>query len=95
LLKQISANIRFFDNLGVAPDNANLDLEVSNLQLDRLGWSDFISGSNPRTHTWSVDTLAYFNDATGAFSAVVPEPVTGMLLFAGVSALAVRRRIRS
>jgi hypothetical protein len=95
LLKEISANIRFFDNLAVAPDSPALDNEVNNLALTHLGWTDFISGSNPRTHTWGADTLAYFNDAEGAFAAVIPEPATAVLLMGGLAGLTRRNRSRS
>src|SRR5262249_43505579 len=74
LLKTVSQDIRLFDNLGVAPGDPLIQTEMDQLALTHLGWSDYPSGvAIDRTRTWSVDTLAYFDDATGAFS-LVPTP---------------------
>ena len=95
LLKSVSQDIRLFDNLGATPDDPALQAEVSQLSLTHLGWEDFGSGDTKDfTHTWSVNDLAYYNDATSAFGHVsgVPEPSSAMFLTGTALLLGSRRR---
>jgi hypothetical protein len=95
ILKTVSQDIRLFDNLGVPPNDPALTAEMSQLTLTHLGWSDFISGVvQEKTNTWSVDTLAYYDDASGAFGQVVPEPSVALLALAASAPLCWPRRSR-
>jgi len=63
------------------------------LAMTHLGWAEYVATGAGRTTTWQVDSLAYFDDATGAFNAVaVPEPAALSLLLLGLGSLAARRR---
>jgi hypothetical protein len=65
---------------------------VTDFQLTHLGWSDYTYYAQDRATVWNMKSLAYYNDATGAFDAArVPEPACALLLGAGLL-LAQRRR---
>jgi hypothetical protein len=77
----------------LVPTNPNtVQTMLDALQVTHLGWSEYAAGGGDRTTVWNMDTLTYFSDASGAFSAIVPEPASGLLLLAGFAGLARRRR---
>jgi len=69
--------------------------EISDLSVDHLGWSDYTGNGGDVAETWQMNSLSYYNDATGAFAAV-PEPASlGLLAGVGLFTLSRRRRARS
>jgi hypothetical protein len=69
--------------------NANIQAELNNLSASYLGWEDYTGNGNNIPTTWDMNSLSFYNDATGAFSAatgLAPEPA-GMAMLAGISAL--------
>ncbi len=49
---------------------AVLDSDLNATRLKYLGWQDYIGSANLQTIVWDVDTVAYFDDANEAFTAV-------------------------
>jgi hypothetical protein len=85
-------DIELFDNLGAAPGSGPLNNELANLSVSHVGWSD---GNNAASNTdtiWNMDSLRFYDDASGAFADVIPEPASGMLLLAAVAMMHRRRR---
>jgi len=66
--------------------------ESPSFLFNYLGWSDYnATGDQPTV--WSVDSLAYYNDAAGAHNAAaVPEPTAIVSSMIAVGALLRRRR---
>ncbi len=53
--------------------------ELGALSLTHLGWSDYTGDGGDVPTVWNVDSLTYFDTATGAANAAaatVPEPTT-------------------
>jgi len=72
--------------------DANIQLELNNLSATYLGWEDYTGNGNNVPTTWSMNSLSYYNDATGAFAAAasVPEPAS-LGLLAGAALFGVIR----
>lgn len=71
--------------------NASIQAELNNFSGTYLGWEDYTGNANNISTTWDMNSMSFYNDATGAFNAV-PEPASiGLALF-GMSALAMRRQ---
>jgi autotransporter-associated beta strand protein len=51
--------------------NANIQSELNDLSATYLGWEDYTGNGNDIPTTWNMNSLSYFNTATGAFNAVV------------------------
>ena len=69
--------------------DANIQAELNNLSASYLGWEDYTGNANNIGTTWDMNSLSFYNDATGAFSAATasaPEPAAMAMLF-GISAL--------
>jgi autotransporter-associated beta strand protein len=49
--------------------NANIQSELNNLAAKYLGWEDYTGNGNDIPTTWDMNSLSYYNDATGAFNA--------------------------
>jgi len=87
----MSGNLVDLDT-SLSPTGSNtVQTMLDALQVTHLGWADYVANGADRTTVWDVDSLAYFNDATGAFGAVIPEPTTGLLLLSS-SVLLLRRK---
>ena len=99
--------IGLYDDQGnlVGGNTADLDTDVPGLQIygtpaqeigalavDHLGWSDYSANLGDRPTIWQVDSLAYFDTATGAVEALVPEPTALVLLLGACALVVVRRR---
>jgi hypothetical protein len=71
----------------------NIQSELNNLAATYLGWEDYTGNGNDIPTTWSMNSLSFYNDATGAFNAV-PEPASlGLLASASLfGVLRPRRR---
>jgi hypothetical protein len=60
-----------YDSPGIPGGAAEtLTAEIDATRLKYLGWQDYIWNSNQQGVVWNVDTVAYFDTATGAFGAV-------------------------
>jgi hypothetical protein len=72
--------------------DANIQAELNNLSATYLGWEDYTGNGNNVPTTWSMNSLSYYNDATGAFvaAASVPEPAS-LGLLAGAALFGVIR----
>ena len=94
-LSQAARWLREFGNLGVPSNDPNLNLEVTNLALTHLGWTDFIGEplANNVPTDWVMDSLRFYDDALSAKADVVPEPMSLIMLCVGL-AWTVRRRRR-
>ena len=73
-------------------NNTNIQSELNDLAATYLGWSDYTGNGNNVPTTWSMNSLSFYNDATGAFTAAVsvPEPAS-IALLSGISMLALGR----
>lgn len=87
-----TGDIREFDNLGVPPDSPALQNELNALALTHAGWTDFSAATDDIDTDWNMDSLRYYDDATGAFGAVVPEPAGALMMVLGLTAVIRRRR---
>jgi hypothetical protein len=85
-LAEVSEAIDMMPSLG-SPDLPEIQEEVNDLALSHLGWSDFVGGAFFQTTTWSVDTLAYYDDADDPFTDVGPEPTGACCQFDGTCAI--------
>ena len=57
--------------------NANIQAELNNLSATYLGWEDYTGNGNNIPTTWNMNSLSYYNDATGAFTAAAANlPLT-------------------
>ena len=65
--------------------------ELNAMAFTHLGWSDYTYNGGDRSTVWQTDSLAYFNTATGAVEALLPEPAS-LILLAGGLVVALRRR---
>jgi len=90
LLGQHSGVVAYQSTLTPLSSPGDIDAEVADLAVTHLGWGDYTSTGNDALTVWSVNSLAYFDSANGAFVAAVPEP--GMLSIMGLAALAMSRR---
>jgi hypothetical protein len=72
--------------------------ELNNLAATYLGWEDYTGNGNDVPTTWSINSLSYYNDSSGAFAAAgaaVPEPVSmGLIGSAALFAMGRPRRRR-
>jgi autotransporter-associated beta strand protein len=55
----------------VYDSDANIQSELNNFSAKYLGWEDYTGIGNDIPTTWNMNSLSYFNTATGAFNAAV------------------------
>jgi autotransporter-associated beta strand protein len=57
--------------------DANIQSELNDLSATYLGWEDYTGNGNDIPTTWNMNSLSYYNDATGAFAAATANaPLT-------------------
>lgn len=92
LLGQHSGTVTLGSTLTPSSSQGDLDAEVADLSVSHLGWGDYTSTGNDTLTVWNVDSLSYYDTASGAFdAAAVPEPGT-LSILGGMSLLAMGRR---
>ena len=67
-LSSASGDIREFDNLGFPSGSPEVNAELAALAVTHAGWTDFIGANDAIATDWVMDSLRYYDDATGAFN---------------------------